>query len=189
METGDDACSEPAGDGERAAALLAEFRTWLVRERGLAAETVRCYGNHVKAFLAAIGGPEAVPRLDAGQVAAFMVDHSRDRNSWLAKAMVTSLRAFLRFAHVTGRTLIRTGQQRRQADHLCQQLPGPAAAGRPPQKMRRGAELPKRGESAKTDRCRYHQDDAAHHLLCWWTAWHPRPDPFPAAGGTEDESG
>ena len=34
-----------------------------------------------------------------------------------------------------------------------------------PQKMRRGAELPKRRESAKTDRCRYHQDDAAHHLL------------------------
>jgi len=60
----------------------------------------------VKAFLAAIGGPEAVRGLDAGQVTAFMVDHSRDRNSWSAKAMVTSLRAFLRFAHVTGRTLV-----------------------------------------------------------------------------------
>jgi integrase/recombinase XerD len=106
METGQDACCEPAGGGERAAALLAEFRTWLVRERGLSAETVRCYGNQVKAFLAAIGGPEAVRGLDAGQVTAFMVDHSRDRNSWSAKAMVTSLRAFLRFAHVTGRTLV-----------------------------------------------------------------------------------
>ena len=66
----------------------------------------RCYGDQVKAFLAAIGGPEAVRGLDAGQVTAFMVDHSRDRNSWSAKAMVTSLRAFLRFAHVTGRTLV-----------------------------------------------------------------------------------
>ena len=106
MVTGEDACCEPAGDGGRAAALLAEFCMWLVRERGLSAETVRCYGNQVKAFLAAIGGPELVRGLDAGQVTAFMVDHSRDRNSWSAKVMVTSLRAFLRFAHVTGRTLV-----------------------------------------------------------------------------------
>jgi len=39
-------------------------------------------------------------------VTAFMVDHSKDRNGWSAKAMVTSLRAFLRFAHATGRTVI-----------------------------------------------------------------------------------
>ena len=57
-------------------------------------------------FLAAAGGPEAVSGLDAGQVTAFMVDHSRDRNTWSAKAMVTSLRAFLRFAHATGRTAV-----------------------------------------------------------------------------------
>ena len=35
-----------------------------------------------------------------------MVDWSRDRNSWSAKAMVTSLRAFLRFAHATGETTV-----------------------------------------------------------------------------------
>ncbi|MGP4104900.1 site-specific integrase [Nonomuraea sp. KM90] len=44
--------------------------------------------------------------LDAAKVTAFMVDYSRDRNTWSAKAMVTSLRAFLRFAHVTGRTAV-----------------------------------------------------------------------------------
>jgi integrase/recombinase XerD len=44
--------------------------------------------------------------LDAGKVTAFMVEHSRDRNGWSAKAMVTSLRAFLRFAHATGRTAV-----------------------------------------------------------------------------------
>jgi hypothetical protein len=60
----------------------------------------------VKAFLAAIGGPEAVSGLDAGQVTAFMVGHCRDRNTWSAKAMVTSLRAFLRFAHATERTTV-----------------------------------------------------------------------------------
>ena len=102
METGDDArCM--AGD-KAGRALLAEFCTWLDRERGLSPVSVRCYSKQAKAFLAAIGGPLAVRGLDAGKVAAFMVNHSRDRNTWSAKAMVTSLRAFLRFAHATGRT-------------------------------------------------------------------------------------
>jgi integrase/recombinase XerD len=104
METGMDAGCAPAGGGS--AGLLAEFRTWLDRERGLAPVSVRCYSKQAKAFLAAIGGPEAVSGLDAGQVTAFMVGHCRDRNTWSAKAMVTSLRAFLRFAHATGRTTV-----------------------------------------------------------------------------------
>ena len=94
-----------AGDGN-SAGLLAEFRTWLGQERGLSAMTVRCYSKQAKYFLAAVGGPGAVSGLDAGTVTAFMVEHSRDRNGWSAKAMVTSLRALLRFAHVTGRTAV-----------------------------------------------------------------------------------
>jgi integrase/recombinase XerD len=86
------------------AGLLAEFGIWLDRERGLSPVTVGCYCKQAKCFLAAVGGPGAVSGLDAGRVTAFMVEHSRDRNSWSAKAMVTSLRAFLRFAHATGRT-------------------------------------------------------------------------------------
>ena len=93
----------PTGDST---ALLAEFRRWLDRERGLPAESVRCYSNQAGAFLAGTGGAGAVGSLDAGRVTAFMVDWSRDRNSWSAKAMVTSLRAFLRFAHATGRTTV-----------------------------------------------------------------------------------
>jgi site-specific recombinase XerD len=96
METNDDG----------AVVLLAEFRTWLDRERGLSPVSVRCYSKQAKYFLAAVGGPEAVSRLDAGTVTAFMVEYSRDRNGWSAKAMVTSLRAFLRFAHATGRTAV-----------------------------------------------------------------------------------
>jgi site-specific recombinase XerD len=106
METGSDACRGMAGVGDDAAGLLAEFRTWLDRERGLSPESVRCYCNQAKAFLAAAGGPEAVSGLDAGTVTAFMVEHSKDRNGWSAKAMVTSLRAFLRFAHATGKTVV-----------------------------------------------------------------------------------
>src|SRR5580704_15605240 len=74
------------GTDDDSAVLLAEFRTWLDRERGLAAVSVRCYSKQAKAFLAAVGGPGAVRGLDAGTV--------------------TSLRAFLRFAHATGRTAV-----------------------------------------------------------------------------------
>ena len=85
-------------------ALLAEFRSWLCRERGLSPVSVQCYSKQSKAFLAGIGGAGAVSGLDAGKVTAFMVDWTAGRNTWSAKAMVTSLRAFLRFAHATGRT-------------------------------------------------------------------------------------
>jgi integrase/recombinase XerD len=68
--------------------------------------SVRCYCVQAKAFLIGVGGPEAVSGLDTGKVVAFMVEHTLDRNTWSAKAMVTSLRAFLRFAHLTGRTAV-----------------------------------------------------------------------------------
>ncbi|WP_241251082.1 hypothetical protein [Candidatus Protofrankia californiensis] len=87
-------------------ALLEEFGGWLDRERGLSPVSVRCYSKQSKAFLAGIGGAGAVSGLDAGKVTAFMVDWTQDRNTWSAKAMVTSLRAFLRFAHATGRTAV-----------------------------------------------------------------------------------
>jgi integrase/recombinase XerD len=94
------------GTDDGSAVLLAEFRAWLDRERGLSPVSVRCYSKQAKYFLAAVGGPGAAGGLDAGRVTAFMVDYSKDRNGWSAKAMVTSLRAFLRFAHVTGRTAV-----------------------------------------------------------------------------------
>ncbi|MGH3231245.1 MAG: site-specific integrase [Streptosporangiaceae bacterium] len=96
-------CVQPGGGS---GVLLAEFRSWLDRERGLSAVSVRCYSKQAKYFLAAVGGPGAVGGLDAGKVTAFMVDWSRDLNCWSAKAMVTSLRAFLRFAHATGKTAV-----------------------------------------------------------------------------------
>src|SRR5258705_13247832 len=88
------------------AMLLAEFRAWLVRERGLAPETVRCYCQHAGKFLGELPDPldAAVRRLDSGQVSSFMIAYCRDRNTWSAKAMATSLRALLRFLHVSGHT-------------------------------------------------------------------------------------
>ena len=94
---------QPTGDST---ALLAEFGRWLGRERGLSPVSVQCYSKQSKAFLAWIGGAGAVSGLDAGKVTAFMVDWAAGRNTWTAKAMVTSMRAFLRFAHATGRTAV-----------------------------------------------------------------------------------
>ena len=90
-------CVQPDGDS---AVLLAGFRTWLDRERGLSPVSVRCYSKQSKAFLAGIGGAGVVSGLDAGRVTAFMVGWTQGRNTWSAKAMVTSLRAFLRFSPV-----------------------------------------------------------------------------------------
>jgi site-specific recombinase XerC len=94
------------GTDDGSTMLLAEFGAWLDRERGLSPVSVRCYSKQAKYFLAVAGGPGAVSVLDAGKVTAFMVGWSRDRNTWSAKAMVTALRAFLRFAHATGRTAV-----------------------------------------------------------------------------------
>src|SRR5260370_12156546 len=94
---------QPAGDST---ALLAEFGRWLGRERGLSPVSVQCYSKQSKAFLAWIGGAGAVSGLDAGKVTAFMVEWTAGRNTWTAKAMVTSMRAFLRFAHATRRTAL-----------------------------------------------------------------------------------
>src|SRR3984885_15419789 len=94
---------QPTGDST---ALLAELGRWLSRERGLSPVSVQCYSKQSKAFLAWIGGAGAVSGLDAGKGNEFMVGWAAGRNTWTAKAMVTSLRAFLRFAHATGRTAV-----------------------------------------------------------------------------------
>ena len=93
-------------DASPAAVLLAGFRSWLVAERGLSAETVRCYCNQANTFLGSLPEPvdSSVQQLDSGRVTSFMVGHCRGRNRWSAKAMATSLRALLRYLHVCGHT-------------------------------------------------------------------------------------
>lgn len=86
--------------------IVAEFRVWLAQERGLSSATVNCYGRHAAMFLRWLPGPldSAVRELDSRQVVGFIVEFCRDHNTWYAKAMVTAVRAMLRFLHVTGRT-------------------------------------------------------------------------------------
>src|SRR5215469_9880902 len=56
-----------AVDSDPVDVLIADYRRWLVVERGLAAETVRCYGNQAKRFLGGLPVPlgEALLGLDA----------------------------------------------------------------------------------------------------------------------------
>ena len=93
-----------AGDASPVEALLAEFRGWLATERGLSAATVGCYGKQARKFLASLPEPldAALRRLDAGQVTSFMLGYCQGRNRESAKAMVTAVRALLRFLLVAG---------------------------------------------------------------------------------------
>src|SRR4051794_13845606 len=86
-------------------ALVEEFRGFLGGERGLASETLRCYGSHARAFLTWLPLPVdvALAELSAGLVTGYVVEYCRGRNTESAKAMVTALRSLLRFLHVSGR--------------------------------------------------------------------------------------
>lgn len=84
--------------------VLGEFRAWLLAERGLAAQSVRCYVTQARPFLAHLSEPldAALRGLDAGHVTSFMLGHCRDRNVETAQAAVTAMRSLLRFLHVAG---------------------------------------------------------------------------------------
>jgi integrase/recombinase XerD len=87
------------------AVVLEDYRAFLVGERGLAAESVRCYCNQARVFLVGLSEPleASLAGLSAPRVTAYVVEYCRGRNTWSAKAMVTALRSLLRFLHVSGR--------------------------------------------------------------------------------------
>ncbi|MFD7168988.1 site-specific integrase [Streptomyces violascens] len=92
--------------GDPVQEVLADFGVYLRGERGLAAESVRCYCVQARKFLAALPEPldEPLARLDAAWVTMFMVRHTADADSvWSAKALVTAVRSLLRYLHVDGR--------------------------------------------------------------------------------------
>jgi integrase/recombinase XerD len=97
----------PAGGMAGAApteVMLARFRGWLAGERGLSAATVHCYVKQARKFLEQLPAPldATLRQLDAGQVTSFMVGYCQGRNPESAKAMVTAVRALLRFLHAAG---------------------------------------------------------------------------------------
>jgi len=88
-------------------ALVADYRTFLIDERGLTGGTVRVYERVARLFLTertcAGGGEVRLDGLVAADVAAFVTAECAQRPVASAKTMVTGLRSLLRFLHVTGR--------------------------------------------------------------------------------------
>jgi integrase/recombinase XerD len=85
--------------------LLADLRTFLARERGLAAGTIRNYERAARVFLEdrveRVGGLE-LERLAAGDVTAFLARECPRRTVSGAMDLAANLRALLRYLHVTG---------------------------------------------------------------------------------------
>jgi hypothetical protein len=93
-----------AGDSA-AGMLLAQYRDYLAGERGLSAESVRCYLVQGRKLLDELGEPleESIRRLDAAAVTSFVMRQSRQcASTWSAKTLVTATRSLLRFLHVKG---------------------------------------------------------------------------------------
>src|SRR5712664_3416353 len=95
---------DSAGDSA-AGMLLAQYRDYLSGERGLAAESVRCYLVQGRKLIDELGEPleESLRQLDAAAVTSFIMRQSRQAAStWSAKTLVTATRSLLRFLHVKG---------------------------------------------------------------------------------------
>ena len=91
--------------GSAAGMLLAQYRDYLAGERGLAAESVRCYLLQGRKLLDELGEPvqESLRQLDAAAVTSFIMRQSRQcQSTWSAKTLVTATRLLLRFLHVKG---------------------------------------------------------------------------------------
>lgn len=88
-------------------AAVERYRSWLLSERGLSAETARCYGNWALKFCDWLGADLAarLAGLTAAEVTGYVVTSAeRLEAAESAKAMVTALRSLLRFACVVGWT-------------------------------------------------------------------------------------
>jgi integrase/recombinase XerD len=99
----------PAADSREAptaaGALLDDYADYLRVRRGLAAETVRCYCNTARAFLAdreRIAGDLALDVLEVAAINDYLLRYSPRSSVCSAKAVVTGLRSLLRFLHLQG---------------------------------------------------------------------------------------
>ncbi len=82
--------------------MLEEFRTYLVRERGLAASTVRGYTDVARLFLEPRQDrvPFGLAELTGCEVIDFVLEQSRHRSKGSVRYVVTGLRALLRFLYL-----------------------------------------------------------------------------------------
>lgn len=84
--------------------LIEVFSSYLTSERGLARGTVVGYAFVARLFLGARSGDIDMAGLTAAEVTGFVLCEITDRSVGSAQSVACGLRAFLRFAYVTGRT-------------------------------------------------------------------------------------
>lgn len=92
--------------------LLADYRIWLIEERGLAAATVLRYENTARRFLQQQAMPGEVldpAQLTGRDVNAFLLRECGRVSAGSAKGRVAELRSVLRFLHLQGITPLRLG--------------------------------------------------------------------------------
>jgi integrase/recombinase XerD len=96
----------PSREGRTPAdALLDRYAEYLLVGRGLAAETVRCYCNTARAFLAdreRVAGDLGLGALDVAAINEYLLRASQRGSVSSSKAVVTGLRSLLCFLHLDG---------------------------------------------------------------------------------------
>ncbi|MGH2928206.1 MAG: site-specific integrase, partial [Solirubrobacteraceae bacterium] len=94
--------------------LVAEYRDYLLRERGLTAGSVAHWERIARLFLTERPEPleAALQRLSGGEVTAFVVAHCGPggRSGASAKTLTSGLRTLLRFLHLSGRVTVPLAQ-------------------------------------------------------------------------------
>jgi site-specific recombinase XerD len=93
-------------------ALLGQYRSWMIRERGLAATTVLRYENTARRFLqeqASVDEVFAPAALTGADINAFLLRECGRVSAGSAKGRVAELRSILRFLYVEGITAVPLG--------------------------------------------------------------------------------
>jgi integrase/recombinase XerD len=94
---------EPRAPADR---MVVRFAEYLVRERGLAADSVRSYTGVARRFLAEVATGDDGGALTAAAVTGFVRRECGRRSVASAKATVTGLRALLRFLYLDGQVTV-----------------------------------------------------------------------------------
>jgi site-specific recombinase XerD len=97
-------CATAARSAVPADELIDGFEQFLMRDRGLAASTVRGYRTTVRAFLIRSFGDQRIDlgTVSAGDLQGFVLHRSRGLRPRALKQVVSGLRAFLRYAEYRG---------------------------------------------------------------------------------------
>jgi integrase/recombinase XerD len=87
--------------------MLAEFRSWMCRHRGLTESTLDVYQGVLVGLLEALG--EDARAYSAEALRGFVLDRARPHGIYRAKSIVVAVRSFLRFLGATGEMSSRDG--------------------------------------------------------------------------------